>query len=112
MLLIHNLFSYVPPTSLFHIDNWAFDGCLSLEHIVIPNSVNSISEWAFDSCSSLSRVTAPAKFRNRFSSVEFRCSLDSTSPSSNDRDENDGWSNLNPYGLEGNDCESWKDSFD
>lgn len=44
------------PQSLEIIENWAFDHCKKLEHIIIPAGVREIGRGAFYSCSSLREV--------------------------------------------------------
>ena len=41
------------------ICNYAFDGCKSLQSVIIPDSVTSIGDIAFEDCSSLQSVTIP-----------------------------------------------------
>ena len=46
-----NIESYVIPSSVTSIGDWAFSGCDSLSEIVIPSSVTSIGNSAFYNCS-------------------------------------------------------------
>ena len=55
-----NIESYVIPSSVTSIGNWAFSGCSSLSKIVIPSSVTSIGDGAFSDCSSLSDIVIPS----------------------------------------------------
>ena len=45
-----NIKSYVIPSSVTSIGDWAFRGCHSLSEIVIPSSVTSIGKGAFYNC--------------------------------------------------------------
>ena len=45
------------PSSVGHINKYAFKGCTSLTHITIPESVREIGEQAFVSCSNLRSIT-------------------------------------------------------
>ena len=45
-----NIESYVIPSSVTSIGDWAFSGCRSLSEIVIPSSVTSIGKGAFCFC--------------------------------------------------------------
>ena len=55
-----NIESYVIPSSVTSIGDWAFSGCSSLSKIVIPSSVTSIGDSAFLGCSSLSKIVIPS----------------------------------------------------
>ena len=55
-----NIESYVIPSSVTSIGDWAFSGCSSLSKIVIPSSVTSIGNDAFSKCSSLSKIVIPS----------------------------------------------------
>ena len=55
-----NIESYVIPSSVTSIGDWAFSYCDSLSEIVIPSSVTSIGDWAFSFCSSLSEIVIPS----------------------------------------------------
>ena len=55
-----NIESYVIPSSVTSIGDWAFSGCSSLSKIVIPSSVTSIDYGAFSDCSSLSKIVIPS----------------------------------------------------
>ena len=54
-----NIESYVIPSSVTSIGDWAFYGCYSLSEIVIPSSVTNIGDWAFSGCSSLKYIYIP-----------------------------------------------------
>ena len=56
-----------------------FDGCISLQEIVIPDGVESIGEMAFAECANLTeiRVCSPtpcAIYENTFTELQFRLS--------------------------------------
>ena len=55
-----NIKSYVIPSSVTSIGDWAFLGCRSLSGIIIPSSVTSIGKSAFSSCDSLSEIVIPS----------------------------------------------------
>ena len=55
-----NVKSYVIPSSVTSIGDWAFYGCNSLSEIVIPSSVTSISDRTFSNCDSLSKIVIPS----------------------------------------------------
>ena len=48
------------PSSVTSIGDSAFSSCDSLSEIVIPSSVTSIGDWAFSFCSSLSEIVIPS----------------------------------------------------
>ncbi|MGN0474524.1 MAG: leucine-rich repeat protein [Acutalibacteraceae bacterium] len=49
--------TYVVPSSVTKIEEFAFDGCSSLTSITIPHSVTEIGQYAFAECTSLSSIT-------------------------------------------------------
>lgn len=53
-----NLTSVIFPTSEWHIPNYCFKGCTSLEHITIPETIESIGAEAFEG-SGLKEITIP-----------------------------------------------------
>ena len=55
-----NIETYVIPSSVTSIDDWAFYGCYSLSEIVISSSVTSIGDSAFSWCLSLSEIVVPS----------------------------------------------------
>ena len=55
-----NIKSYVIPSSVTSIGDWAFYDCYSLSEIVIPSSVTSIGDSAFSGCRSLSEIVIPS----------------------------------------------------
>ena len=55
-----NIESYVIPSSVTSIGDWAFYGCDSLSEVVIPSSVTSIGDRAFKDCGSLSSIVIPS----------------------------------------------------
>ena len=55
-----NIESYVIPSSVTSIGDWAFCGCSSLSDIVIPSSVTRIGNSVFRGCSSLSDIVIPS----------------------------------------------------
>ena len=102
-----NLRNISLPNSLREVGCEAFKECISLTEIKIPEFVEDICGDAFRGCCNLENVTAPEKFRkffeDDFPNVNFK---------SYTRENLDGYDDLNPYGLEGNDYESWMDSID
>ena len=55
-----NIETYVIPSSVTSIGDWAFSYCFSLSEIVISSSVTSIGKGAFSSCSHLSEIVIPS----------------------------------------------------
>ena len=55
-----NIRSYVIPSSVTSIGDYAFSDCCSLSEIVIPSSVTSIGDYAFWYCDSLSEIVIPS----------------------------------------------------
>ena len=55
-----NIRSYVIPSSVTSIGDYAFWYCDSLSEIVIPSSVTSIGDYAFSDCCSLSEIVIPS----------------------------------------------------
>ena len=55
-----NIKSYVIPSSVTSIGDWAFSFCRSLSEIVIPSRVTSIGKGAFSCCDSLSEIVIPS----------------------------------------------------
>ena len=55
-----NTKSYVIPSSVTSIGDYAFSSCDSLSEIGIPSSVTSIGDSAFSSCDSLSEIVIPS----------------------------------------------------
>ncbi len=51
--------SYIIPSSVTSIGDYAFWGCSSLTSITILEGVTSIGDWAFQSCRSLTSITIP-----------------------------------------------------
>ena len=51
--------NYKIPDSVTEIDDYAFNGCISLSSVTIPNSVTSIGVYAFEYCASLKSITIP-----------------------------------------------------
>ena len=56
----HSLSEIVIPSSVTSIGDHAFSDCYSLSEIVIPSSVTSIGDSAFSSCNSLSEIVIPS----------------------------------------------------
>jgi uncharacterized repeat protein (TIGR02543 family) len=52
--------NYAIPSSVTHIDNFAFSGCSGLTSVTIPSSVTFIGSYAFSGCSGLTSVTIPS----------------------------------------------------
>ena len=59
-----NIKSYVIPSSVTSIGDYAFSCCDSLSEIVIPSSVTSIGDSAFAKCDSLSEIVIPSSVTN------------------------------------------------
>ena len=59
-----NTKSYVIPSSVTSIGDYAFSSCDSLSEIGIPSSVTSIGDSAFSSCDSLSEIVIPSSVTN------------------------------------------------
>ena len=55
-----NIETYVIPSSVTSIGDWAFSYCFSLSEIVISSSVTSIGDSAFSWCLSLSEIVIPS----------------------------------------------------
>ena len=71
-----NIKSYVIPSSVTSIGDWAFRGCHSLSEIVIPSSVTSIGDSAFSCCHSLSEIVIPSSVTSiGDSAFSYCCSL-------------------------------------
>ena len=51
--------NYKIPDSVTEIDDYAFNGCISLSSVTIPNSVTSMGVYAFEDCASLKSITIP-----------------------------------------------------
>lgn len=51
--------SFEKGTEITNVGNSAFEGCSSLENIIIPDGVTSIGSHAFGSCTSLVRIVIP-----------------------------------------------------
>lgn len=47
------------PKSVTIIDDYAFKGCMSLEHVIIQEGITSIGDYAFHYCLSLRSITIP-----------------------------------------------------
>lgn len=50
---------YDIPSTVKHIGNSAFDGCLNLTEITIPNSTTSIGDYAFEYCTGITKIDIP-----------------------------------------------------
>ena len=59
--------TFMIPSNITEIAEWAFYNCSSLETITIPNSVTKIGECAFEDCYSLETITIP----NSVISIEY-----------------------------------------
>ena len=68
-----NIKSYVIPSSVTSIGDWAFLGCRSLSRIIIPSSVTSIGKSAFSSCDSLSEIVIPSSVTSIGDSAFWGC---------------------------------------
>ena len=54
------LSSVAIPSGVTSIGEWAFYGCKKIKAIFLPNSITSIGEYAFHSCEKLSSISIPA----------------------------------------------------
>ena len=68
-----NIRSYVIPSSVTSIGDYAFWYCDSLSEIVIPSSVTSIGDHAFSDCYSLSEIVIPSSVTSIGDSAFSRC---------------------------------------
>ena len=65
--------TYVIPTGIREIGNYAFFGCESLSNVTIPDSVAVIGTYAFFGCYSLSSVTIPDSVTEIRNYAFYRC---------------------------------------
>ena len=68
-----NTKSYVIPSSVTSIGDYAFSSCDSLSEIGIPSSVTSIGKGAFSSCDSLSEIVIPSSVTSIGDHAFFGC---------------------------------------
>ena len=68
-----SLSEIVIPSSVTSIGDSAFSNCDSLSEIVIPSSVTSIGDWAFSFCSSLSEIVIPSSVTSIGDSAFYNC---------------------------------------
>ena len=68
-----NIETYVIPSSVTSIDDWAFYGCYSLSEIVISSSVTSIGDSAFSWCLSLSEIVIPSSVASIGKGAFYNC---------------------------------------
>ncbi len=68
-----NIESYVIPSSVTSIGDWAFSGCRSLSEIVISSSVTIIGDSAFSSCYSLSEIVIPSSVTSIGDNAFYNC---------------------------------------
>ncbi|MDR1840139.1 MAG: leucine-rich repeat domain-containing protein [Treponema sp.] len=66
--------TYVIPSSVTSIGDYAFSNCESLPNVTIPSSVTSIGDWAFLNCSSLTSVTIPSSVTSIGDHAFYGCS--------------------------------------
>lgn len=45
------------------IEKFLFEGCLSIEELVIPDCIESIEGWAFQNCKNLRQITLPSQLK-------------------------------------------------
>ena len=50
-------------TSLKKLDKFTFEGCSSLEKIIIPEAISDIGEWTFAKCTSLKKILLPSTIK-------------------------------------------------
>ena len=75
--------TYIIPSSVANISDYAFCHCGNLTSVTIPNSVTSIESSAFEECTSLSTVTIPNSVTSIESSAFEECTSLSTVTISN-----------------------------
>ena len=68
-----NIRSYVIPSSVTSIGDYAFWYCDSLSEIVIPSSVTSIGKYAFYGCDSLLEIVIPSSVISIGDSAFYKC---------------------------------------
>ena len=68
-----SLSEIVIPSSVTSIGDHAFSDCYSLSEIVIPTSVTSIGDSAFSSCNSLSEIVIPSSVTSIGDSAFYKC---------------------------------------
>ena len=68
-----NIESFVIPSSVTSIGDWAFSGCRSLSEIVISSSVTIIGDSAFSSCYSLSEIVIPSSVTSIGDNAFYNC---------------------------------------
>ena len=59
---------------VYEIDESAFAGCTSLEHIVLPDGLKTIDDRAFQDCTALTDITLPADILEIDQLAFFGCS--------------------------------------
>lgn len=61
-----NLVQVELPETIQAIHSQAFDGCLSLERLIVPSSVTEIGKWAFDDCPKLTIYTPAGSYAEQY----------------------------------------------
>ena len=78
--------SYVPSTlkkvtiTKGYVASWAFNGCTSLETVILPNGLQEVGERTFKGCSSLKKIVLPDSITSigefAFSGCKELCNID------------------------------------
>jgi len=65
---------YEIPSTVAHIGNFAFDGCLNLTEITIPSYTTSIGNYAFEYCTGITKIRIPRNLTNIGLGAFYNCS--------------------------------------